>query len=266
MKSGTILSLLMLALLGTSSVAIADAPLIYCTGTESGGDGPRLYSYYVDAASFPMIEFCVGTNDLDLDNYTDILIPEGWSFAIEPEPMSHMCGVSTPHGRVSPGPCRCLTLGTAHWWVKDPEYAVEHFVFGYDHPWASEDVGWTLRTRREGSPPTYYGMSEHWDSAVGAGYGPLHGPALEEARLAGDLNEDGLVGSADLDIVRGHWGESVESGNFLHGDLSGDGLVGSADLDIVRANWGTQAAAVPEPGVVFLGIVGLAILIGHRRR
>lgn len=265
MKNGVIQLVVTLGLLGAGSVAIADAPLVYCNGTACGGDGPRRYAYPVDAASFPMIEFRVGTNDLDLENYTDILIPDGWSFAVEAEPMSHMCGVSTPHGKGSPGPCRSLTLGSVHWWVDDPHLAVESFIFGYDHPGSSEDVGWTLRTRREGSPPTYYTMKVVWDSTVGTGYGPLHGPTLESEGLVGDLNNDGLVSSGDLDIVRGHWGESVEPGNPLQGDPSGDGLVNSKDLDVIRANWGSQAAAVPEPGMVLLVLLGAALSVLRRR-
>ena len=75
--------------------------------------------------------------------------------------------------------------------------------------------------------------------------------------LPGDLNNDGYVGtsgfvsSADLDIVRANWGQTVFPTNFLRGDASGDGYVGSADLDIVRANWGAgtppDAAAATAP-------------------
>ena len=86
------------------------------------------------------------------------------------------------------------------------------------------------------------------------------------AALEGDLNDDGLVGSGDLDIVRANWGQSVDPGCLLCGDPSGDGSVGSADLDIVRANWGsTSAAAVPEPSVVVL-LLGFAAWIVRRRR
>ena len=78
-------------------------------------------------------------------------------------------------------------------------------------------------------------------------------PVSGSQELPGDLNGDGSVGSADLDIVRGHWGESVTPGDAAAGDPSGDGSVGSGDLDIVRANWGsTAAAAVPEPGCAVL--------------
>ena len=103
----------------------------------------------------------------------------------------------------------------------------------------------------------------YWDS-VEFEIDPATGGPLE-----GDLNGDGLVGSADLDIVRSHWGETVEQGNLLEGDPSGDGTVGSADLDIVRANWGqgtpSSASAVPEPvgGILLLG--GLIALLRRYR-
>ena len=159
-----------------SSSARGDAPLIHCTGTESGGEGPRQYAYRVDAATFPMTEFAVGTNDLDQDQYDNVLTPAGWSFSIEPDRMSHIRGLKTRHGECSPGPCGCLTEGKARWWTDDPAFAVEHFVFGYDHPWRSEDVGWILHTRREGPPPQSYSASESWQEDVGTGMGPVHGP------------------------------------------------------------------------------------------
>ncbi len=78
--------------------------------------------------------------------------------------------------------------------------------------------------------------------------------------LPGDLNGDGYVGSADLDLVRSRWGAAVSPGP-ANGDPSGDGVVGSADLDLVRANWGAgvpPAAAVPEPatGLILLALSG----------
>ena len=84
-------------------------------------------------------------------------------------------------------------------------------------------------------------------------------PELTPPPLPGDLNGDGVVRSADLDIVRAHWGETVTSGCLLCGDPSGDGTVDSADLDIIRANWGVAVSAVPEPGVFVLGFVGLML-------
>ena len=85
--------------------AVADAPMIHCAGNGCGGTGPTAYAYDIDSGSYPMMAFRVGTNDLNPGNYTGVLIPPGWSFAIEEAPMSHAHGVQTPHGEVSPGPC-----------------------------------------------------------------------------------------------------------------------------------------------------------------
>ena len=77
--------------------------------------------------------------------------------------------------------------------------------------------------------------------------------------LPGDLNGDGMVGSADLDLVRGNWGETCTPGDFAFGDATGDGTVNSADLDLVRMNWGRgtpTVATVPEPALA-VGILTL---------
>ena len=54
-----------------------------------------------------------------------------------------------------------------------------------------------------------------------------------------------MVNSADLDLIRAHWLESVTPGDAFSGDANSDGAVNSADLDLIRANWSpaTQAAA-----------------------
>jgi len=179
-----------------STWASADAPLIGCIGTESGGNGPRLYAYEVDSASYPMVQFMVGTNDLDSRHYTNVLIPPGWRFAVEPVPMAHMHTTKTPHGRVSPGPCRCLTQGRVRWWANDPADAIEFFTFGFDHPWPSEDVDWILETRRENPPlpPELRTFRADWDAAVGWGYGPVHAPVPEPTTL-------GLLGAGAVSLL-----------------------------------------------------------------
>ena len=63
------------------------------------------------------------------------------------------------------------------------------------------------------------------------------------SEIPGDLNDDGLVASGDLDIVRANWGATVTPGDESSGDATEDGLVNSADLDVVRGYWGQAAAA-----------------------
>ncbi|MEZ6192749.1 MAG: hypothetical protein R3C45_15860, partial [Phycisphaerales bacterium] len=84
--------------------------------------------------------------------------------------------------------------------------------------------------------------------------------------LTGDLNSDGFVGIADLNIVLGNWNQNVTPGDPLVGDPSGDGFVGINDLNTVLGNWnaGTppiDGANIPEPGAgVLLGLSVAATL------
>jgi hypothetical protein len=82
---------------------------------------------------------------------------------------------------------------------------------------------------------------------------------LPAPALAGDLNADGFVGIADLNIVLGVWNTNVTPGDLLAGDPSGDGFVGIADLNVVLGNWnaGTPpgdlaSTSIPEPGTLIL--------------
>jgi hypothetical protein len=163
------------------SAAWGDAPLVYCECTQGEYHGPGHYSYLVDSVSYPMMEFSVGTNDLDPASYHNVVLPPGWNFAVEADGLNHACGFFAYHGQLSQGVCDSLTVGRVRWWTDDPAAAVEWFSFRYDHapldgPWRAEDVGFLLTTRREGPPPEYYYFTEFWDCPVGTGCGPLHGP------------------------------------------------------------------------------------------
>jgi len=80
----------------------------------------------------------------------------------------------------------------------------------------------------------------------------------------GDLNDDGFVGLADMDVILNHWNQTVPVGDRSQGDIAGigDGFVGLSDLDVVLANWnmGTPPSAgaptmIPEPtSLALLGI------------
>lgn len=82
--------------------------------------------------------------------------------------------------------------------------------------------------------------------------------------LDGDLNGDGFVGIADLNIVLGNWNQNVPPGDPL-ADPSGDGFVGIADLNIVLGNWnaGTPpgSSTVPEPaGLLLMAVCSASML------
>ncbi|XAM01127.1 PEP-CTERM sorting domain-containing protein [Phycisphaeraceae bacterium D3-23] len=82
-----------------------------------------------------------------------------------------------------------------------------------------------------------------------------------------DLNGDGFVGAADLDILLANWGSTT--GTTATGDANGDGVTNQLDLDIVDANWGEgtpPSSVIPEPGsLAVLAVGGLALLRRRRR-
>lgn len=86
--------------------------------------------------------------------------------------------------------------------------------------------------------------------------------------LAGDLNEDGFVGIADLNIILGQWNQVVFPGTGP--DSNVDGFIGIADLNMVLGNWnaGTppQLSNAPEPtSIVFGGLFTVYMLLGRLR-
>lgn len=89
--------------------------------------------------------------------------------------------------------------------------------------------------------------------------------AVTDPALTGDLNGDGFVGVADLNVVLGNWNQNVTPGDWLLGDPTGDGFVGIADLGVVLGYWNTGTppggAAVPEPGTLGVMVVSAALTL-----
>jgi endoglucanase len=86
--------------------------------------------------------------------------------------------------------------------------------------------------------------------------------------VPGDANGDGKVDNVDATILATNW-HMAAGAAWIHGDFTGDGLVNAADASILAANWGygvSEADHVPEPGVVAMLVIGVAMALTKRRR
>ena len=115
----------------------------------------------------------------------------------------------------------------------------------------------------------FYDGADHTVSAMergmlqDMGWDVLFDPIGQE----GDLDGDGFVGQADLDIVLGEWGNGPPGDP--RADADDDGFVGQADLDVVLGSWGQGTLPpqfVPEPGALSVLALGAGVLLRHRRR
>ncbi|MEZ6192262.1 MAG: hypothetical protein R3C45_13365 [Phycisphaerales bacterium] len=83
----------------------------------------------------------------------------------------------------------------------------------------------------------------------------------------GDLNFDLFVGISDLNIILGNWNQTVLPGDYASGDIDGDGFVGIADLNAVLGNWNYQIPVIDpraDPsGDDFVGIEDLNLVLGN---
>jgi hypothetical protein len=67
----------------------------------------------------------------------------------------------------------------------------------------------------------------------------LDSACLEVGLLLGDVNGDGVVDSADLDIVNSELGQPTNGENF-RSDVNNNGVIDNADLQIVTRQLGTH--------------------------
>ena len=257
--------LLIFALADPASDVCADAPLTYCRCSQGDFHQPGHYAYEIDSAGYPTMEFMVGTNDLDRENYQNIQIPVGWQFTVEPIGMPRAFAQFAYHGDFSTD--SASTTGRVRWWTDNSQYAIESFTFSFEHPWIAEDVGWELHAFI-GQPPSEYVFYENWQAPVGAGSGPLHGPhywpahcwenpqcstyansclaalsgvsvAYEGACKLGDLDLDGDVDLSDLAALLGAYHTCVGDPDFLPAaDFDGSGCIDLSDLAALLGNYG----------------------------
>ena len=55
-----------------------------------------------------------------------------------------------------------------------------------------------------------------------------------------DIDQDGIVGPADLTQVLSNWNLTVDQSSNPRADVNEDGVIGSADLTFVLSNWGIE--------------------------
>jgi hypothetical protein len=92
--------------------------------------------------------------------------------------------------------------------------------------------------------------------------------AYADIPMGGDLNQDGHVGIADLNMVLSDFGNTVAP--MTGGDVDWDGYVGITDLNSVLSDWnagttGGGSLTIPEPIVAGLLLPGIACWLLRRR-
>ena len=84
--------------------------------------------------------------------------------------------------------------------------------------------------------------------------------------IAGDYDNNGLVGAGDLGLVLQAWGTNNYGNEWINQVPPGTN-VGAAELSVVLEEWGNMAAppAVPEPSAAILLCAGATLLVTRKR-
>ena len=214
-----------------AACTIANGQTIVCDGEACGGSGnsscggTRDYVYTVttDPESGLLDALFIGTHDPDPANYTNICMPQGWTFNVIATPRDDYKGL-TAHGSLSAGPngtCPYSIVFTYVGTSQDPS-----MDFGFDHAASPNDVAWTLAYPQS--------VSTDWGALVGMGAGPVHAPG-DTCWGYGDVDGDGMpLSVADLSrlVQFVHYGGNTPS-PLYECDLNSDGFVDQADIDML---------------------------------
>lgn len=154
--------------LGTGTLSVG------CNGNICGGTGATAYEYNLSVTEGAIGQFHVGTDDGNIADYTNIVMPTGWTFNLFAAEPYH--GDYTPHGSIGTinGQCSWYATFTA----SSPTYELSSVTLGFDNPYGPHDVGWETHLN---DPQTgYWQQFENWQAPVGGGTGPVHGPTVPE--------------------------------------------------------------------------------------
>lgn len=179
---------------------------VSCYGTEGGGGGGALRQYQYDVwntetnnglPNIQLTSFFVGTDDMNPANYTNILMPNGWTWALQAGGIWENPGLYTPHGQIAPPPT-ATTLGVVHFWSVVPGTAIANGAaasFGFDNSHSPQNVDWFTTPQGDHLP------GANWLVPVAGGLGvfttgPVHGPIPSPGAMAL------LAGAAGMACVR----------------------------------------------------------------
>jgi hypothetical protein len=147
-----------------------------------------------------------------------------------------------------------LTFGSKYWIVLSA--APQSNLYGAWYFAETNQPGNVLTAGAAvGGTPTYIERTRGYQSEV-------------IGSIPGDLNNDGVINQADLDIITANNGKTI-SGGVSVGDLNGDGVVNQDDwalfdYDVAQYDVANPVVPAPEPGA--LGLVGAMVVAFRYRR
>lgn len=150
---------------------ICDGNIACCNGTGVTAQGPRQFVYNVKVPSGGLVSVSsieVGVHMLDahgLADYTNLVMPAGWTLTAVPASRPDPGFVCTNHGNSTAinGACPLVLRFSG-----PPK--TSNFTLAYDfaHNWDIHDADWKASN----------GNKANWTKPVGLGEGPLHSPMI----------------------------------------------------------------------------------------